>query len=30
MKPVAKRTRFKDEPHGSTKKLLDGTADEDG
>jgi hypothetical protein len=27
-KPVPKRTRFKNEPHVSTKKLLDGTAKE--
>lgn len=29
-KPVPKRTRFKNKPHVSTKKLLDGTANEDG
>jgi hypothetical protein len=29
-KPVPKRNRFKNKPHVSTKKLLDGTIDEDG
>jgi DDE family transposase len=28
-KPVPKRTRFKNKPHVSTKRLLDGTAEED-
>ncbi len=27
-KPVPKRTRFKNEPHVSTQKMLDGTAEE--